>query len=98
MSNGSEFIAHITNDLGKMHDIDFKYLQSGKPTQNAFLERFNGTYRRGTLDTYIFEDLHQVRAQKQNWMCDYNHYRPHDALGRISPIKYAKIRYYLKKV
>ena len=47
-------------------------IQPGKPTQNAFVEMFNGTYRRGVLDTYIFEDFHQVRAQTQSWMYDYN--------------------------
>ena len=63
MYKGPEFIAHITNDWSKIHALDFKYIQLGKPTQNAFAERFHGTYRRGVADTYIFEDLHQVRAQ-----------------------------------
>jgi len=54
------------------------------------VERFNGTYRRGVINKYIFEDIHQVKERTQAWMNDYNHYRPHDALGKIPRIKYAE--------
>ena len=91
MDNGPEFIAHLTNNWSKMHEIEFKYIQPGKPTQNAFIERFNGTYRRAVLNRFIFEDINQVREQTQIWVNDYNHKRPHDALGKMSPIKYAKL-------
>jgi len=91
MDNGPEFIAKITANWSLMYDIEFKYIQPGKPTQNAFVERFNGSYRRGVLNKYIFETLEQVRVQTQIWMDDYNHFRPHDALGKIPPIKYAEI-------
>lgn len=57
MDNGPEFIVDITNDWSKMHVDEFKYIQPGKPTQYAFVERFNGSYRRGVLDKYIIEDI-----------------------------------------
>ena len=91
MDNGPEFIAKITANWSLMYDIEFKYIQPGKPTQNAFVERFNGSYRRGVLNKYIFETIEQVRVQTQIWMDDYNHFRPHDALGKIPPVKYAEI-------
>ena len=91
IDNGPEFIAHITNDWSRIHNIKFKYKQPEKPTQNAFVERFNGSYRRGVLNKYIFEDINQVREQTQIWMEDYNHHRPHEGIGKIPSVKYAKI-------
>lgn len=90
MDNGPEFIANIASQWSQMHSIEFKYIQPGKPTQNSYVERFNGSYRRGVLDQYIFEDINQVRSQSQIWMEDYNHYRPHDSLNNIPPVKYAQ--------
>lgn len=70
--------------------IKIKYIQPGKPIQNNFIERFNGSYRRGVLDSYLFDNLNQVRELTHNWMRDYNEERPHEALGDLSPIEYLK--------
>jgi putative transposase len=88
MDNGPELIAKIAQQWSRMHDIDFQYIQPGKPTQNAFIERFNRSYREGVLDTHIFETIDDVREQTHQWMKDYNANRPHDALGGMAPEPY----------
>lgn len=71
-----------------MNNIEFKYIQPGKPTQNAYVEHFNKSYRNGVLDCFIFETLDDVRTQTDKWVKDYNEERPHDSLGGLSPIMY----------
>jgi putative transposase len=90
MDNGPEFIAQITQDWCNAYQIESKYIQPGKPTQNAFIERFNGSYRTGVLDAYTFETIQQVRDITELWAYDYNNHRPHDSLKRLPPILYAE--------
>ena len=75
------------------------FIRPGKPTENAKVERFNGSMRRELLDCHIFTSLSEVRKIVKEWMIDYNHRRPHEALDNLSPIQGIIItRFYQLKI
>jgi len=85
VDNGSEFIAHNFQHWCKEQQIEIKYIQPGKPMQNAYVERFNRHFREDILDAYIFERLDDVQELSENWRKDYNQYHPHKSLMGMSP-------------
>ncbi len=66
------------------------FIQPGKPAQNAYVERFNRTYREEILDMYMFRSLAEVRLMTEQWLYDYNAQRPHDALDGLAPYQFAE--------
>ena len=90
VDNGPEFISSKLQDWCKGNEIAIKYTQPGKPTQNSYIERFNGSYRRAVLDAYIFRNLSEVRKITQEWQDDYNNNRPHLALKNLTPKEFAE--------
>ena len=58
------------------------------PTQNAYIERFNRTYRPEVLNAHLFESIAELRARTDTWLRLYNEERPHDSLGRVPPLTF----------
>lgn len=69
-------------------NISLQFNRPGTPTDNARIERFNGSFRRELLDVYIFNSLSEVRTMAEEWMNDYNNERSHSALGKLTPTEY----------
>lgn len=88
VDNGPEFIAQALADWAEARGIDLEFIKPGRPMQNGFIERFNGSYRRGVLDMYVFRTLNEVREQTERWLADYNEHIPHDALNDLTPVEY----------
>jgi len=86
VDNGPEFISAKLDQWCKLHKITLTYIQPGKPTQNAYIERLNGSIRRELLNTYVFRTLEEVRIKTQEYIEDYNYHRPHKALANRPPI------------
>lgn len=95
--NGPEFISHHLQQWCEDNKITLQYIQPGKPTQNAYIERKNGSIRRELLNAYLFNSLSEVRGMSEEWRIDYNTERPHKSLGYLSPLRYAK-QYYKSSI
>ena len=88
VDNGPELVADAFVAWCTAQRISLGYIQPGKPDQNAFIERFNRTYREEVLDAYLFDSLEQVRAITEAWLTTYNTERPHDSLGQVPPLTF----------
>ena len=85
MDNGPEMTSHDFVEWAQRKGIALNYIEPGEPNQNAYIERFNRTFRTEVLDAYLFSSIEQVQAIADDWLTQYNEYRPHDALGGVPP-------------
>jgi len=89
IDNGPELISYRLKTWAEEHQILLAHIQPGKPAQNAYVERFNRTFREDVLDAYLFDSLSEVREITEQWLEEYNAIRPHEALQGLSPYQFA---------
>ena len=88
--NGPEFISHALDRWAYTRGVRLHFIQPGKPTQNAFVESFNGTFRDECLDEHWFVSLDDAREKIETWRREYNQDRPHGSLGKRTPEEFAR--------
>ena len=98
--NGPEFISKQLRAWANKHQVELKFIQPGKPSQNGIIERLNGTLRRECLNLEWFESINKLNEQIQEWWKVYNSIRPHSSTGYKTPDQYEKVNknFYLKVV
>jgi putative transposase len=88
--NGSEFTGRLMDLWAYQQGTRIDFSRPGKPTDNAFVETFNGSLRDECLNVHWFESLNHAREIIEHWRQDYNESRPHMALGNVSPGQFAR--------
>ena len=83
--NGTELTSTAVLRWTQDRKVGWHYIAPGKPTQNAFVESFNGRLRDECLNETLFTSLRHARAMLAAWKRDYNEVRPHSALGGLTP-------------
>ena len=77
------------HDWAARNGVELRFIQPGKPVQNAYIESFNSRFRDECLSQHWFASLSHMRSVIDNWRDDYNHHRPHSTLGYVPPATFA---------
>ena len=88
--NGPEFTSQAMLAWADENNIRLHFIAPGKPTQNAFIESFNGKFRDECLSENWFKNLQDAREKIETWRHDYNTQRPHRSLQQMTPQEYRK--------
>jgi putative transposase len=90
VDNGPEFISKALDLWAYNNNVKLRFIQPGKPVQNAYIESFNGKFRNECLNDNVFVSLHSARNIIEDWRLDYNSERPHSSLNDMTPEEFAK--------
>ena len=88
--NGPEFAGRTMQNWAAKNGVELRFIQPGKPVQNAYIESFNSRFRDECLSQHWFASLSHMRSVIDNWREDYNHHRPHSTLGYLPPAVFAE--------
>lgn len=89
--NGPEYISQSLINWANKNRITLIYIQPGKPTQNAYIERFNRTVRHEWLDLHQFNSVPHAQLLATQWLWQYNNERPNTAIGGIPPSRLLEV-------
>ena len=85
VDNGSEFISKDFDKWAYENNVTLDFSRPGKPTDNPFIESFNGSFRDECLNVNWFLSLHDAEEKIEAWRIDYNSFRPHSSLNNLTP-------------
>ena len=88
--NGSEFISKDFDRWAYLNNVTLDFSRPGKPTDNPFIESFNGSFRDECLNTTWFLSLEDAQEKIEAWRTEYNCFRPHSSLQNRTPYEFAK--------
>lgn len=86
--NGPELRSAVLREWAAERGIRWDFTQPGHPEQNAYIERFNGTYRREVLNAHPFETIAEARRVSDAWRKIYNEQRAHSTIGHLPPVTF----------
>jgi putative transposase len=90
LDNGPEFTSRALDLWAYRSGVELRFIQPGKPVQNAFVESFNGKFRDECLNQSWFVSLADAIRSIAAWRLDYNRHRPHSALNNLTPEEFAQ--------
>lgn len=88
--NGSEFISKSLDKWAYEHGVTMDFSRPGKPTDNPFIESFNGSLRDECLNIHWFLSLEDAQDKLDNWRREYNHERTHSSLNDMTPAEFIR--------
>ncbi len=89
VDNGPEFRSKVLDQWAYSNGVTLDFSRPGKPTDNAFIESFNGSVRAECLNNNWFLSLDDAKQTIEAWRVDYNEQRPHSDLGNLAPTEFA---------
>ena len=90
IDNGTEFTSQVVDRWAYENGVQLHFITPGRPMENGYIESFNGKFRDECLNENWFLDLADARRKIGDWKWDYNHVRPHSALGYLTPMEFAQ--------
>jgi len=90
VDNGPEFTGTALDAWANQHGVQLHFIDPGKPTQNSYVESFNGKFRDECLNLHWFSDLSDAKKAIEEWRVEYNEVRPHSSLKNATPNEFAE--------